>query len=141
MVLLAIGALLTGLEFLIKGRYIIWFGLGALLAGTVAVLMGEPDWPIQAALFCFCVMMSVAVGRRMRKDTPGLTAAQRQAQQRYLGRQAYLQIPIVNGEGKIKLDDKFYTVRGPDLPKGTIVEIVGVDKTAFTVAKAFANLE
>ncbi|MDL2306755.1 NfeD family protein [Desulfovibrio sp. OttesenSCG-928-C06] len=141
MLLIAIGMLLIGLEFLIKGRYIVWFGLGALFAGLIAFFMGEPEWPVQAALFCFCVMMSVAVGRRMRKDTPGLTAAQRSAQQKYMGRQAYLQIPIVNGEGKIKLDDKFYTVRGPDLPKGTIVEIVAVDKTAFTVAKAYSNLE
>ena len=94
-----------------------------------------------AALFNVCVEITVTVGGKKHRYTPGLPARSRRSERRYLGRQDYLQVPCEDGEGKIKLDDKFYTVRGPDLPKGTIVEIVGVDKTAFTVAKAFANLE
>ena len=61
---------------------------------------------------------------------PNLT---RRAQQ-YIGRTFNLIEPIVNGTGKIHVDDSTWRVKGPDLPAGTHVRVTGVDGVVFIVA-------
>jgi membrane protein implicated in regulation of membrane protease activity len=54
---------------------------------------------------------------------------------RYTGRDAVLTQSIVNGAGRIRLDDSFWSVRGPDCPAGSIVTITGSDGTVLLVTR------
>ena len=56
-------------------------------------------------------------------DQPGLN---RRAEQ-YIGRRAYVVEAIINGRGRIKLGDSTWSVTGPDLSVGQMVEIIGAD--------------
>ena len=50
-----------------------------------------------------------------------------------VGRRIGLVAPIVNGRGRAKLGDSSWTVTGPELPAGEIVEVVGVDGVVLEV--------
>jgi membrane protein implicated in regulation of membrane protease activity len=56
--------------------------------------------------------------------------------QQYTGRIFTLDQPIVNGVGKVEVDDSSWRVKGPDLPAGTHVQVVGVDGVVFVVESA-----
>jgi len=43
--------------------------------------------------------------------------------------------PIVDGRGRLKVDDTMWLVEGPDLPAGTRVQVTGVDNTLLRVAQ------
>lgn len=40
---------------------------------------------------------------------------------------------IVDGRGRLKVDDTIWLVAGPDLPVGTHVRIIGADNTVLRV--------
>ena len=42
-------------------------------------------------------------------------------------------IYTMNGVGKVVVDDSTWRVKGPDLPAGTHVRVVGVDGVVFVV--------
>ncbi len=43
---------------------------------------------------------------------------------------------IVNGVGKVEVDDSTWRVKGPDLPAGTRVRVTGVDGVIFVIERA-----
>jgi inner membrane protein len=45
----------------------------------------------------------------------------------YVGKSYVLDEAIINGRGRVKIDDTLWEVTGPDLPQGAWVTIVGVD--------------
>ncbi len=53
--------------------------------------------------------------------------------EQYIGRTFNLVEPIVNGMGKIKVDDSIWKVQGEDAPEGTQVEVTGVEGVVFKV--------
>ena len=53
--------------------------------------------------------------------------------QRYLGRTLTLSEPIVNGIGKVKVDDSQWKVAGADAAKGTQVKVVSVEGSILQV--------
>jgi inner membrane protein len=53
----------------------------------------------------------------------------------YVGRTFTLERPIVDGRGRLKVDDTVWLVEGPDLPAGTRVQVTGVDSTLLRVAQ------
>lgn len=135
------GVILMLLELVVPGAIIVWFGLGALATGLITELCGGLFWPIQFVLFSALSILSLLCGRRLIKQAaPAKTATLNQRLQRNLGRQAKLKTAIENGTGRIRLDDTYWTVKGPDLPVGTIVEIVGVEGSTMVVAKADTNV-
>lgn len=51
------------------------------------------------------------------------------------GRVFCLEDGIVNGEGKMKVDDTVWRIRGQDCPKGTMVRVVSADGVVLNVEK------
>jgi membrane protein implicated in regulation of membrane protease activity len=51
----------------------------------------------------------------------------------YLGRTFTLERPIVDGRGRLRVDDTVWLVEGPDLPAGARVQVIGVDNTLLRV--------
>ncbi|MGE0115658.1 MAG: NfeD family protein [Steroidobacteraceae bacterium] len=52
---------------------------------------------------------------------------------RHIGEALVLQAPIQNGTGRIRLGNRDWEVRGPNLPVGARVRVTGVDGTVLLV--------
>ena len=134
----ALALLLIAAEALAPGAFMLWLGFAA-VAVFVAVLL-VPGIPLlaQVAAFIALSFVSIQVYRRwFRKadretDKPLLN---RRAEQN-IGLVAPLEQAIVSGRGRIQLGDAFWSVEGPDLPKGTPVRVVAADGMTLKVQEA-----
>lgn len=129
-------------EVLLPGIFLLWFGLAALVVGGLTVLpfTDVSWWPWQAQMVAFGVLslIFVLLGMRLfpnRRD--GDAASEMNAPLRRLhGREGVLAVPIETGSGRIKLGDTLWRVKGPDLPSGTKVRVVGDDGDSLMVEPA-----
>ena len=53
--------------------------------------------------------------------------------EQYIGRVFTLDVAIVNGQGKVRVDDTTWKVQGDDCPVGTRVRVHGVDGVVLLV--------
>ncbi len=116
----------------------LWLGFSAAAVGFLLLVF--PGIPIEGQLVLFGVLSVVAVlaWRKYREVHPPASdqpLLNRRGQQ-YTGRIFTLDHPIVNGVGKVEVDDSTWRVKGPDLPQGTRVRVVGVDGVVFVVESA-----
>ncbi|MCB1481027.1 MAG: NfeD family protein [Rhodobiaceae bacterium] len=122
------GLLLLGLELLAPGQIFLWLGVSAIVVGLIEFLT---DLPWQGELIIFGVLSLVSViayrkyasGRTEASDRPFLN----RRTSGLVGREFSLHQAIDHGEGKIRVNDTLWRVRGPDLPQGTRVKVVDVD--------------
>ena len=70
-------------------------------------------------------------GRQEQGDEPLLN----ERAERLVGKSYVLAEPIVDGKGRIKIDDANWRITGPDLPSGTRIRVVGHDGAVLTVAR------
>ena len=134
----AIALLLIAAETLAPGAFMLWMGLAAAVVFLLVLLV--PGLPLLSQVVAFVLLSVVAVlvyrtwfRRRERpSDRPLLN---RRAEQ-MLGRVAPLDQPIRSGRGRIKLDDAYWVVAGPDLVAGTPVRVVAVDGMTLRVQPA-----
>lgn len=129
------------LELVVPGRVVMWFGLGALAAGFITELFGGLHGLVQFVLFFSISILAMLSARNLLlRPAPPRERVVAQRLQRYLGRQAPLRTAIENGSGRIRLDGSYWTVKGPNLPVGTIVEIIDVEGSTLVVGKADTNI-
>jgi membrane protein implicated in regulation of membrane protease activity len=129
------GLILLGVEIVAPGNVFVWFGVAALITGVVAWLT-DFGWQADAVIFVVLAVVLAIAGRRyFARRTPAAGPVLNQRAASLVGRQAVLAEPIVNGEGRIRIDDTTWRVNGPDLPSGTRVQIVGVDGPVLSVAR------
>ena len=124
-----LGLVLLAAELLMPGVFLVWIGLAALCIGILSLLVWDTGfwlWQVQLLLFAALSIAIVIPARRflsrdsLQTDEPLLN--QRGAS--LVGRTATLLEPIREGRGRIRLDDTFWSVMGPDLAIGTQVRIV-----------------
>lgn len=136
-----LSVVLVVLEILSPGVYFLWLGIAAGLVAALLWLMPELGWQIQLLAFALLSIASVALGRAwlrrhpMETDEPTLN---RRGEQ-YIGRVVTLEQPIVNGQGKIRLDDTTWKIEGPDCGAGTRVRIRGTQGVVLLVEKVEAE--
>ncbi|MEW5770319.1 MAG: NfeD family protein [Pseudomonadota bacterium] len=132
---LALGLALMILEILAPSTYFLWMGVAAMGVGALLWLMPGLGPDSQLILFAVLSILAIVLGRRYLKrhpietDRPTLNVRGAQA----VGRILTLDTPIVNGVGRVHMDDTLWRVFGPDLPAGTRVEVIGVEGTALRV--------
>jgi len=123
------------IEILAPSFFALWLAIAAFLTGLALLLAPQLGWEYQFMLFAVLSVVSIVIWRRyylknpIVSDQPNLN--RRGAQ--YIGRIVTLQAPIVDGVGKIKLDDSSWKVEGPDCAVGKKVRITGLDNVVFTV--------
>ena len=130
--------LLIAAETLAPGAFLLWMGLAA--AAVFLGVLRVPGIPVlaQAAAFVVLSFVAIQVYRKWfrkaarQSDQPLLNRRAAQA----IGRVAVLEQAIDRGQGRIKLDDAFWVVEGPDLPAGTTVRVVAVDGMVLKVQEA-----
>lgn len=132
---LLLGVVLIVLEMFAPGVLFLWMGLAAGVVGLVLLLVPELSWEAQWLLFGALSIVSVIAARALLKrdqaqtDQPTLN---RRGEQ-YVGRTFTLSEPIVNGNGKIRVDDSTWKVHGDDCAAGTQVRVSGVDGAVLRV--------
>lgn len=118
--------------------FFLWMGIAAGLVGLLLLVI--PGIPIELQLVLFSILSIIAtvVWRHYREkhppvsDQPLLNKRGRQ----YVGRIFTLEHPIVNGVGKVIVDDSTWRVKGPDLPAGSKVLVADIDSVIFVVELA-----
>jgi membrane protein implicated in regulation of membrane protease activity len=117
--------------------FLLWMGLLAAVVGGVVTAFPGLSWEYQIIIFAVGSMVSVAAWRFYLKTHAATTdrpTLNRRAEQ-YVGRSFVLSEAIINGRGKIEVDDSSWRVEGPELPLGTRVIVVGVDGVILKVEK------
>lgn len=132
---LALGLALMILEMLAPSTFFLWMGIAAMGVGGLLWLMPGMGLEVQLILFATLSIVAIGLSRRYLKrhpvetDRPTLNVRGAQS----VGRILTLDAPIVNGVGRVHMDDTLWKVLGPDLPAGTRVEVIGVEGTALQV--------
>ncbi|MEO5362773.1 MAG: NfeD family protein [Magnetococcus sp. DMHC-8] len=123
--------LLVILEVLSPAFFFLWLGIAAGCVGGLVLLFPDWGWKAQWLWFSGASLVSLGVWHRLLKRHPTVsdrpTLNRRSSQ--YIGRTFLLTEPIVDGTGRIRVDDSSWKVAGADAPVGARVRVVGVDGT------------
>ncbi|MBF0256146.1 MAG: NfeD family protein [Gammaproteobacteria bacterium] len=125
------------LEIFSPAAFFLWMGVAAGLVGLVLLVLPDINWEWQLLIFALFSLASILVSRRYLDRNPIATDQphlNRRGEQ-YLDRTFTLDAPIVNGYGKIRVDDSSWKVEGDDCPAGTRVRVIGVDGVILQVEK------
>jgi len=118
--------------------FFLWLGFAAAAVGFLLLVF--PQIPVEGQLVLFGILSVVAVlaWRKYREVHPPVSDQPllNQRGQQYKDRVFTLDHAIVNGDGKVEVDDSTWRVKGPDLPAGTRIRVVGVDGVIFVVESA-----
>jgi inner membrane protein len=126
------------LELVIPGTFLFWLGLAAAATGLVGLLV-DLSWQREALLFAILAVGSVLVGRNVMRrkasaqhDRPFLN----RRMEALVGREFVLAEPIVDGAGRVRIDDTIWRVVGSDFPAGTRIKVARIDGSTLVVEKA-----
>ena len=136
-----LGLALLAAELVMPGVFLVWIGAAAITIGILSLLLWETSfwvWQLQFLLFAALAVGFTFAGRRLLSGSDHVTDEpllnQRAAS--LVGRTSILQEPISEGRGRIRLDDTFWPVMGPDLPAGTRVKVTASHGRDLTVDAA-----
>jgi membrane protein implicated in regulation of membrane protease activity len=123
-------------EIAAPSAFFLWLCLAAVGSAAVSFIAPEMAWQSQYILFAvFCVLSLIAwkkfskEGSVSETDQPTLN----QANQRYVGRTLVLSQAIVNGIGKVTVDDSQWQVSGVDSEVGRKVKVNAVEGSVLQV--------
>ncbi len=125
---LVLGVVLVILEVLSPGAFFLWLAISAGIVGVLMMVNPGMAWEYQILAFALFSVMSIALWRMYLKRNPIETdqpTLNRRGEQ-YVGRLFSLEQAVVNGHGKIRVDDSTWKIEGPDCDSGTRVRIIGV---------------
>ena len=123
-----LGVVLMILEVFAPGAIFIWMGVAAGVVGLLELVF-DLDWKTQWGIFAVLSVATIVAWRFYLRKHPTETEQPvlNRRGQHYVGRTFTLEEPIVNGNGKIRVDDSTWKIEGDDCEAGTKVEVVGVD--------------
>lgn len=132
---LSAAVLLLVVEMMLVGSYyLLWVSFAAFLTAVLQWLFGL-GWAAQMVVFSAISILSVVAwyiyDQKRDKTKPRPTLNKRGHQ--YIGRTFQLSQPIINGVGKINVDDSSWKVRGDDADAGTAVRVKDIDGTVLIV--------
>jgi inner membrane protein len=131
----AFGAVLGVIEVAVPAMVCIWLAAAALGVATISWRYPGLAWEHQALIFAALAIASVAIGRTAfaRINSSESDKRLNRRAESYIGRMSTLDGAIVDGRGRLKVDDTVWLVAGPDLPAGTRVRITGAENTLLRV--------
>ena len=131
-----LGMVLLGIEVFAPGFFFLWLGIAAGVVGCILYVDPSLSWQMQIILYSLLSVASILVWRywlrtSLTPPTDQPTLNRRAAQ--YIGRVFTLEQPIVNGRGRIRLEDTSWSVEGGDLPVGAVVRVAAVEGVVLRV--------
>jgi len=135
---LVLAVVLVIVEILVAGTFFLWMSISALAVGLILLVLPGISWQMQLTLFAIISIVSIILSRiwlaRHHRDEPPSTLNRRGSQ--YIGRHFTLTDPIVDGIGRLNIDDTVWRVSGPDLDSGVQVVVEGMEGTILHVKQA-----
>ena len=134
----ALALLLFAAEALAPGAFMLWIGIGAAAVFVLVAVFADIPLLWQVVAFVVLSVLSIQCYRRWGKpharasDKPLLN---RRAEQ-LVGRVVALPQAIIDGQGRVSIDDASWQVSGPDLPAGARVRVVAVQGSVLLVESA-----
>ncbi len=127
---------LIAAELVAPGYFLLWIGLAAGIMGLVMLAFPNLVFVVQAIVFaalsiavCLVYWKYIRPSAELRDDQPMLN----RKGDRMIGQHVTVVDAIVNGRGKVKVDDSVWLVEGADCAVGAVVKVVGVDGTTLQV--------
>jgi inner membrane protein len=115
-----------------------WLAASGLITGLLVWLFPVLSLNMQVLIFSVFSVLAITAwrfyGKKLSLETDQPLLNKRGAQ--YIGRVFSLHEPIINGQGKIKVDDSIWKVHGEDCDIHTKVKVTGIRGTVFDVEKA-----
>lgn len=130
----ALAAFFIVFEMFDGSGHFIWLGISAAIVGLLSWAVGM-SWQVEFFLFAIFSIGSIFAWGAYRKANPQPVDYPKLNKRgaNYIDRTFTLTEPIVDGVGKVKVDDTIWKVRGPDLEAGSKVKVTAVDGTSFIV--------
>jgi membrane protein implicated in regulation of membrane protease activity len=130
------GLLLFG-ELLSPGVFLMWLGGAAALTGLADMALGL-GW--SGEIIAFALLSLALVFSSWKQVTKGWSATSdqphlNQRQQAYVGQSYLLEQAIVNGAGKLRIEDALWDVEGADAPAATRVKVTAVNGMRLVVER------
>jgi membrane protein implicated in regulation of membrane protease activity len=130
------GVLLCAAEAMAPGMFLLWFGVAAIATGVLLTIV-DLSFAWQLLAFGALAVAAVLAGRQV------YGSSERESDQPFLNRRAealvgrtfVLAQPIKAGEGRLTVNDTQWRLRGPDMPMGAKVRVVGVEEATFLVVE------
>lgn len=118
--------------------FLLWLGISAATVAIVLWLFPGLTWEYQLLLFALESAACLLFWHFYLKNNPAQSDKPRlnRRSEQYIHREIFLDEPIVNGRGKVHIDDSIWRVEGPDLPAGARVKVVGVNGVILKVEPA-----
>jgi inner membrane protein len=123
------GIVLIIVETLAPGFFFLWMGVAAGATGFLLLVLPSTAWEYQGLFFAALSVVSVVAWRAWQRGHPTVSdqPALNRRGHHYLDRVLTLDEPIVNGVGKVRVDDSTWRIEGDDAPAGTRIKVVAVD--------------
>lgn len=118
-------------EILLPSTFFLWLAIGAGITGLGLLLWPDGSWEYQLLLFSAVSVLSYLLFRGYLRRNPIPTdhpTLNRRGEQ-YVARTFTLAEPVVNGRGRIIVDDSTWKIEGRDCPAGTRIRITAVKGT------------
>ncbi len=128
------GALLL-VELALPGVFFMWLALAAAIVGIIDIF-ADLSWQIEVAAFAVLSVLLVLIVRPRVHLPHGAVANLNQRMYDYVGRAYVLEDAIINGRGKVRIDDTLWVVTGADRGKGEWVKVTAIDGVRLIVEPA-----
>lgn len=128
------------LETLSASFFFIFWAMAAILLAIVTWLM--PNVPLAWQALCFSILSIISIGiwwkvtRQWQNNKNDDASLLNHRGKQLIGRQFMLQSPIIGGFGRLQIDDSLWTIRGEDMPSGTVIIIVDVKSMELVVSQS-----
>lgn len=107
--------------------FLLLCGTVAILVGVVVIIFPTISWQMQLIIFSLLCVVSFIFWKLKLSGSSKTEYKINTRNSYYVGRVFILAEAILNGRGKIKVDDSHWIVAGEDTPVGEKVKVVGVD--------------
>lgn len=129
---------LIAAETLAPGIFLLWLGFAA--AALFILVFVLPDLSLLMQVLLFVVLSFVSVSMYVKffrgKEAPSDQPLLNRRGEQLIDKVLTLETAIINGQGRVKIGDAFWTVQGPDLPANTLVRVISVDSMTLRVSPA-----
>jgi hypothetical protein len=131
---LILAVVLAVAELLLPGVFLIWVAAAAAITGLVT-LAADPPFAAQLAIFAAASVAATLGARRWYSvnPVPSSDPLLNDRAARLVGETVELTRAITNGQGRAKVGDSEWNVRGPDAPVGACMRVVGIEDGALVV--------
>jgi len=130
-----IAGILLIIELTVPTFFFMWMGIAAALVGLMLLVI--PGMPLELQLVMFVVLSLITTIMWRRYNEKSRPASDHpllnQRGQQYVGRVFTLDRAIVNGTGKVRVDDSTWRVKGLDMPVDGKVKVVATEGVVLVV--------